>query len=760
MAFASRRGSKWDELLGLVSLSLTLVIFLSLISYDPSDPSFNVVSYKEGFSNYIGKFGAYLADLLFQIFGIAAFLLPLYVAAVAFQKILSRKVGSPYLKGFGLFLTICSVSTAASLFALRLPFETNFPPGGVIGTVCSAVLLGYFNLPGSIIVVSTIFFGALLLLTNFSFVAAAQAGASLARRTAASIAGWRRARPRPAVPRSARRESIPAPAAVEEKAGESEARRVGESEAAGEKDQEPAKQSPAIAQPTPRIESRHDTAGQPQRAPARAQRAGRFELPPLGFLDEPEGHTAIKEEELVELAGKITVKCGEFGVTGNVIQIHPGPVVTTFEFKPDPGVKYSRILTLIDDICLALRAESIRIDRIAGKSTVGIEVPNQHREIIHLREIIESENFRRSPSKLTLGLGKLINGETYVTDLSRMPHLLIAGATGTGKSVALNAMITSIIYKATPDEVKFILIDPKRLELGIYADIPHLLTPIVTEVKRAANALQWATREMEERYRNLAVHGVRNIDQYNGIMRRVGRGSQYEDERPLPYIVIVIDELADLMILAGREVEAAITRLAQMARAVGIHLIISTQRPSVDVITGLIKANFPCRISFRVSSKVDSRTILDANGAEQLLGNGDMLFLPPGSSRLIRVHGAYVSEKEAEKIIEFLKKQQSPEYNQAVLEYEREEADDEMEGAELEPIDDELYAEAVRVVVEMRRASTSLLQRRLQIGYGRAARLLDIMEKEGVVGPSEGSRPREVLVGLDYLERFEDGEGE
>lgn len=753
MAFASRRGSKWDELLGLVFLSLTLVIFLSLVSYDPSDPSFNVVSYKPGFSNYIGRFGAYLADLLFQVFGLSAFLLPIYVAAISFQKLLSRKVESPYLKWLGIFLTICSVSTAASLWAPRLPFETNFPPAGVIGTVCGTVLLGYFNLTGSIIVVSTIFCCALLLLTNFSLVAAAEAGMSLLRRTAASLAGWRRAPPKPAPQRAA---AAAVPAAVEEKAEEREDGAATRPSTPQEKREEPAK-PPPIAQPVPRIESRHDASA--RGGQAHAQRAGRFELPPLSFLDEPEGHAAIKEEELVDLAEKITVKCAEFGVTGSVIQIHPGPVVTTFEFKPDPGVKYSRILTLIDDICLALRAESIRIDRIAGKSTVGIEVPNQQREIIHLREIIESDNFRRSPSRLTLGLGKLINGETYVTDLSRMPHLLIAGATGTGKSVALNAMITSIIYKATPDEVKFILIDPKRLELGIYADIPHLLTPIVTEIKRAANALQWATREMEERYKNLAVHGVRNIDQYNAIMRRVGRERQYEDERPLPYIVIVIDELADLMIMAGREVEAAITRLAQMARAVGIHLIISTQRPSVDVITGLIKANFPCRISFRVSSKVDSRTILDANGAEQLLGNGDMLFLPPGSSRLVRVHGAYVSEREAERIIEFLKKQRPPEYNQAVLEYEREEAEDEIEGAELEPIDDELYAEAVRVVVEMRRASTSLLQRRLQIGYGRAARLLDIMEKEGIVGPSEGSRPREVLVGLDYLERFERGEG-
>jgi S-DNA-T family DNA segregation ATPase FtsK/SpoIIIE len=409
---------------------------------------------------------------------------------------------------------------------------------------------------------------------------------------------------------------------------------------------------------------------------------------------------------------------------------------------------------------LGIKAESIRIDRIPGKATVGIEVPNSQREIIMLRELIESDAFRRSPSKLTLALGKLINGSPYMTDLVRMPHLLIAGATGSGKSVALNCMITSILYKATPDEVRFIFIDPKRLELGLYADIPHLLTPIVTDPAEAANALRWATNEMEIRYKKLARRGVRNIDQYNHLIRSSGTQLSLLDNEPedeydkaLSYVVLVIDELADLMMISTREVEESISRLAAMARAVGIHLILATQRPSVDVITGIIKANFPCRIAFKVASKVDSRTIIDYNGAEQLLGNGDMLFIPPGTSRLTRIHGAYVSEREAQAIVENLCEQGRPTYDDSVLNYGQDQVDESGN-----PIDvglrDTLYNDAVRVVVSEGRASTSLLQRRLSIGYGRAAKLIDMMFHNNIVGPADGSKPREILVGLDFLDRL------
>ncbi len=470
-----------------------------------------------------------------------------------------------------------------------------------------------------------------------------------------------------------------------------------------------------------------------------------YSLPPLEFLNEAPPPSEQADAELLRLATNLAEKCKEFNVTGQIKHICPGPVVTTYEFKPDPGVKYSRVVSLVDDLCLALKAESIRIDRMPGKPHVGIEVPNPRRETIYLREVIESRAFRESGSKLTIALGKTIDGLNYVADLAKMPHLLIAGTTGAGKSVGVNALIVSILYRARPDEVKFILIDPKRLELGLYEDIPHLATPIITDPKLAARSLKWAVGEMERRYRDLAGWGVRNIDGYNTEIMRRNLVKEYDESgepyKPLPFIVIIIDELADLMMTSGREVEESITRLAQMARAVGIHLVLATQRPSVDVITGLIKANFPSRISFRVSSKVDSRTIIDTNGAEHLLGRGDMLFLPPGTSRLIRVHGAYIDETEIGRIVSHVKTQGVPAYDETITQSEE-------EALGLEETDgehDELFEEALRICVEMKRASTSVLQRRLRIGYGRAAAILDIMEREGLIGQADGSRPRPVL---------------
>jgi DNA segregation ATPase FtsK/SpoIIIE, S-DNA-T family len=470
-----------------------------------------------------------------------------------------------------------------------------------------------------------------------------------------------------------------------------------------------------------------------------------YGLPPLEFLNEAPPHSEQADTELLGLATRLAEKCKEFNVSGQIKHICPGPVVTTYEFKPDPGVKYSRVVSLVDDLCLALKAESIRIDRMPGKPHVGIEVPNPRRETIFLREVIESRAFQDSGSKLTIALGKTIDGLNYVADLAKMPHLLIAGTTGAGKSVGVNALIVSILYRARPDEVKFILIDPKRLELGLYEDIPHLATPIIVDPKVASRSLKWAVAEMEKRYRDLAGYGVRNIDGYNTEIMRRNLVKDYDDKgephKPLPYIVIIIDELADLMMTSGREVEESITRLAQMARAVGIHLVLATQRPSVDVITGLIKANFPSRISFRVSSKIDSRTIIDTNGAEQLLGRGDMLFLPPGTSRLIRVHGAYIDETEISRIVTHIKAQGPPAYDESITQSEEEALG--LEGSAGEH--DELFEEALRICVEMKRASTSVLQRRLRIGYGRAAAILDIMEREGLIGQADGSRPRPVL---------------
>jgi S-DNA-T family DNA segregation ATPase FtsK/SpoIIIE len=486
-------------------------------------------------------------------------------------------------------------------------------------------------------------------------------------------------------------------------------------------------------------------AEQARRAAVAAAALSNYKLPDEEFLTLAPPRSEQANEELYQLATRVAEKCKEFNVTGKIEFICPGPVVTTYEFKPDPGVKYSRVTGLVDDLCLALKAESIRIDRVPGKAHVGIEVPNPQRETIRLREVIESRAFRESTSKLTVALGKTIDGLNYIADLAKMPHLLIAGATGAGKSVGVNSLIVSILYKARPDEVKFILIDPKRLELGLYEDIPHLATPIITDPKPAARSLKWAVGEMERRYKVLAGWGVRNIDGFNAEVERRNFAKDFDETgepwKRLPYIVIIIDELADLMMVSGHEVEESITRLAQMARAVGIHLVLATQRPSVDVITGLIKANFPSRISFRVSSKVDSRTIIDANGAEQLLGRGDMLFLPPGTSRLIRVHGAYLDETEIGRIVKHIKAQGEPSYDEAITQSDEEAMGLDGTGGER----DEVFEDALRICVEMKRASTSVLQRRLRIGYGRAAAILDMMEREGFIGQADGARPRAVL---------------
>jgi DNA segregation ATPase FtsK/SpoIIIE, S-DNA-T family len=488
-------------------------------------------------------------------------------------------------------------------------------------------------------------------------------------------------------------------------------------------------------------------------------------LPPVNLLQMGEGRSAMDEAELVRLGELIRSRCAEFGVDGTVEAISPGPVITVFEFQPAPGVKVSQIVNLQDDLALSLRAEAVRIDRMPGRSTLGIEVPNKNRAIIRLGSLLADERFKKSPSVLTMALGTDINGEPYYADLATMPHLLVAGATGAGKSVGLQSMITSILYKATRDEVQFIFIDPKRIELGVYADIPHLKCEVVVDPKKAANALRWAVAEMERRYRLLAEVHVRSIAYYNRAIsdpetqKRLslseGGDSLFTaaDLKPLPYYVVVIDELADLMMVSSSDVETAIARLAQMARAVGIHLIVATQRPSVDVLTGTIKANFPCRISFATASRHDSRTILDQVGSEKLLGKGDMLMMPPGSSRVMRLHGAYISEQETAALIRWLKKLGKPELDPDVLKAPESENGPGGDGGDN---DDELYDEASRLVVAERQASASFLQRRMRIGFSRAARLIDMMERDGLLGPAQGSKPREVLVPQNYFSEIDD----
>jgi S-DNA-T family DNA segregation ATPase FtsK/SpoIIIE len=748
---------KRHEVFGVLLLMLAILLFVCLISFHPWDPSANTRSDTQNADNSAGRIGAFVSDWLFQIFGLSAFLLLVPLVILGWKMIRGRDITSPGIRLLGFVLLLCAADATLQIGQIRLP-AGGFEPGGAVGDLLAKTLVANLNTIGTLVVLAGMFILGLLAATSFSFALLFNRDRREAMPSRPGIwqrfQEWRRNRkpvraivniknPVPDKPETVLRpipmkSMTPAPAALESR----EAR------------------TPAIVSP-PATEALR-TAAALEEKPLRPAR--RFALPAVDLLTPAEGHFAVDEAELMERARQLSAKCAEFDVHGSITQIHPGPVVTTFEFKPDAGIKYSKITGLVDDLCLGVKAESIRIDRIPGKATVGIEIPNAQRETIMLRELLESDIFRKSASKLTLALGKLINGNVYVSELSRMPHLLLAGATGAGKSVALNCMITSILYKATPEEVRFILIDPKRLELGIYKDIPHLLTPIVTDPKEAANALRWATSEMETRYKKLALRGVRNIDHYNALIRSTGRQLSFLEteanghgdlETPLPYLVLVIDELADLMMISSREVEESISRLAAMARAVGIHLILATQRPSVDVITGVIKANFPCRIAFKVATKVDSRTIIDANGAEQLLGNGDMLFIPPGTSRITRIHGAYVSEKEAQNIVTHLCRQGHPMYDDSILSYGEEEEVDEA-GNPIDGFgDDSLYKDAVRIVVSEGRASTSLLQRRLSIGYGRAAKLVDAMHRNGLVGPAEGSKPREVLVGLDFLERLE-----
>ena len=466
---------------------------------------------------------------------------------------------------------------------------------------------------------------------------------------------------------------------------------------------------------------------------------GEYQLPPVTLLDKSKSvDFTIDRDHYFEISKQLELKLADFGVKGKVTGISPGPVITTYEFAPAPGIKITKVVSLVDDLTMGLKKESVRIaGSIPGKAALGIEIPNLDRQIVSLRDILASEKFMGAKSKLTMGLGMDVVGNPILADLTRMPHLLIAGATGAGKSVAINCIICSILLKATPDEVRLLLIDPKRIELSTYEEIPHLLHPVVVDPKMASRALQWAVREMERRYELMEETRVKNFYSYNEIA----------DEK-FPLIVIIIDELADLMMVSSSEVETSVARLAQMARAAGMHLILATQRPSVDVLTGLIKANFPTRMSFKVSSKIDSRTILDSAGAEHLLGAGDMLFLPPGSARLQRIHGAFISEKETKRIVQFLKEQGSASYDESVLKIVEESSQEESESFDADY--DEKYDEAVALVCELGQASISMVQRRLRVGYNRAARMIETMEREGIVGPADGSKPREVLVKKSY----------
>jgi len=772
--FTPTRNRRLNELIGFLILVSAVLLFLALASYSPLDPSLNTAA-SQPVRNWVGLFGAMASDILLQLWGITVFLVPLALGLLGARWFRSREVFSPGAKTLGAVLLMVFLPALLALLPGRLRWRHAAAIEGLLGRIAGDLMLRWFNLIGATIVCVTVIAVALYLSTAFSF---EKARLWSETRFAFALALWQRFQDWRAN-RAARKEKalldrrsgadrrlvpaqlFPAQASAQTNTGvEAMMLMTKDEQRAGNVVDDAGADEPAAGN-APAISARADTERKAKTVMPKIAIGG-YKLPPTSLLHRAEGQTTVNEEEVKVLAEVLTEKCAEFDVLGSVTQINPGPVVTTYEFKPEAGIKYSRITSLCDDLCLAMRAESILIERMPGKSTVGVQVPNHERETIWLREVIEAQEFTGKPSNVTLAMGKDINGRIVTADLAPMPHLLIAGSTGSGKSVAINAMIMSILYKATPEQVRLILVDPKRLELGIYEGLPHLHVPIITEPKLAANALRNAVREMERRLKVLAAKGVRNIDQYNKLFERDTPGlfdNQEGAEKPLPYIVIIIDELADLMMLDQLNVEESITRLAQMARAVGIHLVLATQRPSVDVITGLIKANFPSRISFRVATKIDSRTILDCNGAESLLGKGDMLYLPSGSARVHRLHAPYTTEKEIHAVVEFWRSQGQAQYEQQFLEPPKEDkasaagtADDDSGDNE----HDELYHDAVRLVIEFGKASTSLLQRRLRIGYGRAAHLIDLMERDGIVGAADGPKPREVLKRPDWLSEVEE----
>ncbi len=808
------RHPRLNEAAAVVFLLAGLFVLFSLASYYPQDPSWNTASGAAKPSNLGGLVGALFADLFLQTFGLAAYGIPVLLFALCWKWLFSEEISAPLIKVTGAGLLMGSICAAFALLPAWRPIAGVIPAGGVAGTLIADFLTANLNAMGAALATVACFVIGVYLVSRFSM-------SMLAHWMAGPAAVWSRIRARwqewtavreqraieKAKNRNARRalakladedanplrRRVPGPAMTMTAAAEAGTAASVPIADPGTRGKRGAVPGPVTAEPasdeiddipihtleayTPPSHTREAAPWEEPTAPqyvtetpepdahrARRRRPVSYRLPATSLLSEPSARLAYDSQELKDTAAAIKSKFEEFNVRGSVVQINPGPVVTTFEFKPEAGVKLSRITTLSEDLCLGLQAESVLIERIPGKPTVGIEVPNTKREVISLRQIIESEEFANSASPLTMALGKDISGRIKVTSLETMPHLLIAGSTGSGKSVMVNSVIMSVLYKSTPQQVRMILVDPKRVEFGLYEGIPHLLTPVITDAKKATNALRNAVLEMERRLKLLASLGVRNIDQFNKKVKTLkdkprslfDDGASNEEElEHLPYIMIVIDELADLMTLERANVEESVMRLAQMARAVGMHLMLATQRPSVDVVTGLIKANLPSRISFRLRTRVDSRTVLDAMGAEHLLGQGDMLFLPPGSSRLIRVHGPYVSETEIADVVNFWKEQAQPEYDQTFLLAPPSDEDD----PEIEEYDgeqDPMYEDAVRCVLEIGKASTSTLQRRLRLGYGRAARILDMMQREGIIGPPDGSRPREVLKRPDWLREVED----
>jgi S-DNA-T family DNA segregation ATPase FtsK/SpoIIIE len=769
------RGRIASEALGVLLVLAGVLAALSLFSYDPRDP--NLFSFTAGGeaaspTNCIGGFGASLSSALYALVGFAAWGIPILLLLWGWRMFWQRPVENPATKAAGIGLLFLSIPTLLSLGLSRRPlFGEEAESGGVIGRAIAEAARGRLGTIGAALLAVALLLIAVPLSTQVSL---AEVFAGLRVRFAGLFGkmtvGWVRQRDRRTKERlrravvakhleRARREPVTlgeVPFVADE--GSPVLREV---PGAGKFSiRKTTALAPVAASPSPAAPARARRKEPQQSLPLTGLDG--YPYPDVSLLDRRDVLGVVDRKALAETGKSIAAKCAEFGVEGEIIEYHPGPVVTTYEFRPAAGIKVNQVMSLSEDLALALSAESIRIERLPGRASVGIEVPNPGGgEIISLRDVIESDRFQRSPSLLTLALGKDIHGEPVVDDLRGMPHLLIAGTTGSGKSVGINALLSSILFKARPDQVKLILIDPKMVELEIYEHLPHLITPIIIDPRKAANALKWAVGVMEDRFQTLSDVGqVRNAEQYNAailddeIVKRV-RAEHPDDPElklePMPLIVIVIDELADLMMTAPKEVEESVVRLAQKARAVGIHLVVATQRPSVDVLTGVIKANMPSRIAFKVSSKIDSRVILDGNGAERLLGRGDMLFLAPGTSRLKRVHGAFVSIQETKRLTDALRKQGKPKYDEGITKEQIDVAQRDDSGDETDP----LYDEAARLVVRERTASISFLQRRMGVGFSRAGKLIDLMTRDGLLGPQRGSKPREALVPEDYFEEVD-----
>lgn len=770
MAKNKKNGQKTGliiEIISLLLIFLTIFSLISLFGYDPADASWaNIPPAGHQTHNFGGSLGAYLAETLLQIFGLLAFFLPIGLGYLGLKTLFpgqSQKLARRLIFGI-LYLII--LSPLLILIFEKIPWHgKEFLAGGLLGDLLLGFLTGFLNHTGSFFVLICLLALVLLFTTRWTLSGTANFFSRLFHSTARTVKirvtqygqtrkkekmkkkiedKYRKARETEAALASPLKEKSPAPVL------EAELKLAGEEKRAARTGKVGLKRGEKTGSAWP--EKQEERAAEEDRLLLPdLRKAGDYRFPPFSLLDPGKPAEKIDRNELFEKKHRIEEKLREFKVSGEVREYHPGPIITTYEFFPDAGIKVSQVAGLSEELSLALEAESVRIQRIPGKSSLGIEIPNNKRETIKLRDIIQSEKFQNSPSKLTFALGKTVHGEVYITDLGIMPHLLIAGATGTGKSVALNALIASILYKATPDEVKLILIDPKRLEFTLYEGIPHLFAPVVNDPKKAGIILMDAVKKMEERLRQLSQMKVRNIEQYNQQVKTLlaeKKGKLTEEEKqklkPLPYIVIIIDELAELMMTSPQDVEYCLGRLAQLARAVGIHLVMATQRPSIDVITGTIKNNFNSRIAFRVPSKIDSRVIIDTVGAEKLLGLGDMLFMPPNFPRLIRLHCAYVSIPEVQRLVKYVKEQGSPEYDERILQILKRTGDlllDEEPGEK-----DELFDKAVELVLATGQASASYLQRKLKLGYARASRIIDQMEQEGLIGPPEGAKPREILI--------------